>query len=835
MPPAARDEPGDVGRGILLPPYPGHVPFPPTTSARPSAPAPARLVYALVASVVTGLLLAGVAFPVIGGLGLTAKAGADEFLVLPDELEETPLAQRSRILAADGSLLAILYRENRVLAELRFIPDMTRKAFIAVEDARFYAHNGVDYKGTLRAAVENSQAGTVTQGGSTLTQQYVKNALLQAASTKAGQDAAREATLDRKLKEARYALAIERKFSKDEILERYLNIAYFGNGAYGIGTASTFYFGKPAKDLTLEEGALLAGIVQSPGRFDPVKAMSDPALMTRLLDRRNLVLRRMALEGFIPEVQRAQATAVKPEFQLRPVVSGCENPAVSAPFFCDYVRRVLEDTPVGLPLGKTREERQDRLLAGGLTIRTTLDPIAQKAAQTAADEQIPREDPYQAATAINSVEPGTGDVKAMAVNRWFSEQKKPGHTKVNLALGGSSGMQAGSTFKPFVLTAALQQGLPLGLSLYSPNKYTSDVFLNYTAEGTEPYTLGNAGDTDTGGGTYDLRSGTWNSVNTFYVQLAERVDVQAPPALAESLGVKQFKNGSPTEPLLRGGAFTLGVNEVSPLSMAGVYATFAARGLYCPPRAVTEILDSKNQPIPITNEPCKQVIEQGIADTVNSVLQGVIARGTGKSAGIGRPAAGKTGSTNGSRAAWFAGYTPDLATTVWVGKPQPEDMKGVRINGRYYRQVYGGTIPAAIWRETMRAALEGVPETPFERADQDVVLGEEVEVPDVRGLPYDVARATLTEAGFGIRDGGRVSAAPVPRGDIAYTSPRAGRTVRTGTTITLYTSNGRERVVEQAPAPAPEPAPAQESPPESTTAAGPGNGNGNGKGKKNGG
>lgn len=781
--------------------------------------------YALLISALTGLLLAGAAFPVIGGLGLVAKAGADEFLVLPEDFQITPLAQRSKILASDGSLLAILYRENRVLAELRYIPDLTRKAFIAVEDSRFYAHNGVDYKGTLRAAIENAQAGGVSQGGSTLTQQYVKNALLQAADDKAGQDAAREVTLDRKLKEARYALAIEKEFSKDEILERYLNIAYFGNGVYGIGTAATFYFGKPAKDLDLTEGALLAGIVQSPGRFDPVRARQDPQQMQRLLDRRNLVLRRMALEGFITEIERAEGTVVKPKFKISPVGSGCENPAVAAPFFCDYVRRILEESPA---LGRTRQERQERLLAGGLTIKTTLDPVVQQAAQRAADEKVPREDPYQAATAVNSVEPGTGDIKAMAVNRFFSEEKKPGHTKVNLAIGGSSGMQAGSTFKPFVLTAALQQGIPLSLSFFSPNKYTSDVFLNYTRDGIEPYTLNNAGDSQAG--TYDLRSGTWNSVNTFYVQLAERTGVEPPAAIAESLGLKQFKDGEPTEPLLRGGAFTLGVDDVSPLAMAGAYATFAARGLYCPPRAVTEVLDNRGRPILLTDSPCKQVIEQGIADTVTDVLRGVVESGTGKGASIGRAAAGKTGSTNGSRAAWFAGYTPELATTVWVGKPQPENMQRVRINGRYYPQVYGGTLPAAIWRQAMSGALEGVPVGRFAGADSDVVAGQQLEVPDVRGQPYDVAVRTLTEAGFGIRDGGRVNAAPVRRGAVAYTSPRAGSTVQAGRTVTIFTSNGREAVVEPAPAPPPEQRPAGGEPADAPGADPPGNGRGNGRG-----
>ncbi len=559
--------------------------------------------YALLASVLTGVAMAGVALPVVGGLGLTAKAGADEFLVLPAELKTTPLAQRSRILAADGSLLAVLYRENRVVAPLAEIPELTRKAVMAVEDARFYAHNGIDYKGTLRAAVENSQAGEVTQGGSTLTQQYVKNALLQAANTKAGQEAATAATLDRKLKEARYALALERELSKDEILERYLNIAYFGNGVYGIGTAASYYYSKPAAELTLDQSALLAGIVQSPGRFDPVKAMSDPEQMERLVQRRNLVLRRMLNENFVTQAEHDAAVAAVPAFAIQPVQSGCENPEVTAPFFCDHVRNVLERTDLGRALGSTLEERQDRLLAGGLTIKTTLDPAVQGSAQEAADEQVPRDDPFQAAVAINSVEPTTGAIKAMAVNRTYSEQDLPGHSKLNLATGGSSGFQAGSTFKPFVLAPALQQGIPLDLCIYSPNKYVlrrlprlrpgrpdravPEQRRRQRHRRRAPSTCAPARGTPSTPSTCSSRS--------------------APASRSRPRSRRRWACGSSRRRAERPAAawrvFTLGVNEVSPLAMAGAYATFPAHGRSARRRPSPRSSTSRGNPVELSQEP----------------------------------------------------------------------------------------------------------------------------------------------------------------------------------------------------------------------------------------
>ena len=771
-----------------------------------------------------GLLLAAFAFPLVGGIGLTAKAGADEFLALPQDLVEHDLNQRSRILAADGSLLAVLYKENRVPARLQDIPELTRKAVIAIEDSRFYAHNGVDIRGTLRAAIENAQAGGVSQGGSTLTQQYVKNVLLQAAADKTGQDKARERSLDRKLKEARYALALERSVrSKDEILERYLNSAYFGNGVYGMGTAANYYFGVPANRLTLAQGATLAGIVQSPGRFDPVKAMSDRTLMTSLLNRRNTVLARMRDLGYITERQRVQASAERSQpgkslFTIKPVVSGCENPAVKAPYFCDYIRRVLEDTPMGAALGKTREARQDRLLGGGLTIKTTLDPKIQLAAQRAAEETVPPADPFQAAAAVNVVEPGTGFVKAMALNRRYTESKAPGNTKVNLAIGGSSGYQAGSTFKAFVLAEAIKQGIGLNFTLFAPQTYTSKVFKNYTRNGIEPYTVSNAGDSESG--TFDLRKATHDSVNTYFLQLEERTGIEGPVTLAEKMGIRGFAAGRPTATLARNPSFVLGTASVSPLDLAAAYATFPARGLFCPPKPITEILDSSGAQVVVATAACTQALEAPIADTVNQVLTGVIdgdtSGRTGRRASIGRPAAGKTGTTNGSKAAWFVGYTPQLATSVWVGDPgspsQPvKEMRRATIGGRYYPQVYGGTIPAVIWRRTMQAAVADLPVEPFQRPDRSMTDGRQIAVPDVSGLPLAVAEQRLIEAGFAVRDGGKVPAAPIASGSAAYTAPRAGSTIAVGSTILLFESNGQPRptptpttvVVQESALPAP--------------------------------
>ncbi|HVF04551.1 MAG TPA: transglycosylase domain-containing protein [Frankiaceae bacterium] len=641
---------------------------------------------------ITGVLLAGLAFPVVGSLGLVARAGAEQFESIPEDLVEPPLPQSSRILASDGSTLAVAYfNENRVVVPLARIPKVMRDAILAVEDERFYEHNGVDVKGLVRAAVRNSQAGEVMQGGSTITQQYVKNVLIAIESEGGAKRTVAERTIARKVREARMAIALERRYSKDEILEKYLNIAYFGGGVYGVGTAARFYFGKQVEKLTLPEAALLAGIVKNPRLYDPVNNARNARL------RRNVVLDRM-LDVGAASAKRI-ATAKRSKVKLKVTRErGIENNE-EARYYLDYVRTLVIDDPDGTMaaiFGDTPAERAQKLFQGGLTIRTALDARLQRTALDAMRQTLgEKTDPASSAVVV---QPGTGLIKVMA---GLNHEKKS--RKVNLPLGGKYGFQAGSTFKVFVLAAAIEQGIPLSTRIKSPETYHSKTFLNYVDGRVVPYRVSNAGDSEQG--VFDVWRATWDSVNTAYIQLEEKTGLDAPARIARDMGVRSF-------PVKKVPSLVLGSNEVSPLDMASSYATLAARGLYCKPIAITEVVDANGDVLGRVDPSCRQVMEQHVADTVTAVLSGVLTKGTGKGAQIGRPAAGKTGTTNGPTAAWFDGYTPDLAAAVWVGhvtdpmKRPLRWVKGVPI-------VYGGGFPATIWRMIMSAAHDGLPVRDF--------------------------------------------------------------------------------------------------------------------------
>ncbi len=750
----------------------------------------ARLLLLVLVAVVAGVLSAGLLLPAIGGIGAFARGSTESFESLPADLQAAPLPQRSRILAADGSLIATFYDQNRISVPLAAIAPIMRTAIVAIEDSRFYEHGGIDLRGTTRALVNNAR-GQDIQGGSTLTQQYVKNVLIEAARTDAEREAARARTPARKLREARYAIALEEKLGKDEILNRYLNIAYFGQGAYGVEAASRQFFGVPAASLTLPQAATLAGLVQNPSTYDPTLA---PRLA---LSRRNVVLDRMAELGDITPEAAAKARAGGLGLKFTKAGNGCESSG--SPFFCDYVLHVMRLDPA---FGATRDDRVHLLLAGGLTIRTTLDRTVQVAAKRAVDSAIPPTDKSGIATAIALVEPGTGKVLALAENRTWGTDPAKGQTQVNYAVdyayGGSTGAQAGSTFKAFTLAAAIKAGIPMSTFISSPPVKT---FKNFVECGTgrpfPPYTVPNS----TGSGVFDMRTGTWLSVNTFYVGLEERTGLCDPVAVAESMGMRTASG----QRIERVPSFTLGTSYVSPLRLANAYATFAARGMYCDPVVVTSVVDSKGTKLPLPKTSCRRVLDKAVADAVSSVLAGVIdgpdPRRTGRAMSIDRPAAGKTGTTDGHMATWFAGFTPALASAVWVGDPAGrKELQNITIDGRYYPTVFGGSIAGPVWQRTMSQALEGVPARPFAEIDPTVIQGARVRVPDVVGMSPARATAELAAVGlYGLT--GRSIDSTVRAGAVADTSPGPGARVSSGTAVRLYLSTGT------APAPSPSPTP----------------------------
>ena len=448
------------------------------------------------------------------------------------------------------------------------------KAIVSIEDYRFYEHGALDLRGTLRALVTNQAQGGVVQGGSSITQQMVKLTLVAQADSKAERVAATDDTLARKVRELRYAIAFEEQYSKDWILERYLNIAYFGDGAYGIQSAARHYFDKNAKDLDLRESAMLAGLVKNPTGLDPTNS-PDAAR-----ERRNVVLDRMAQLDVITPKQAAKTKKADLGLDAQPSDNGCVNSR--APFFCDYVINTLMQDP---SLGETKEERKQLLRSGGLTIRTTIDLRFQAAADRAVQEYTDPTD--QVIGGVAMVEPGTGEVKAIAQSRPMGSDRDAGQTYLNYVVpqevGDAAGFQAGSTFKAFVLAQALMRGVQPSTTIsvpaqeFIPERNFEDCDGPYGG----PYNtvIWDPANFDATGGTYNLYTGTQNSVNTFFANLEQLTGICKPYELARNMGVDLTDPDNERVP-----SFTLGVADVSPLEMAEAYATFAARGQHCDSR-----------------------------------------------------------------------------------------------------------------------------------------------------------------------------------------------------------------------------------------------------------
>ncbi|MFB6534130.1 transglycosylase domain-containing protein [Streptomyces noursei] len=649
-------------------------------------------------SVLAGAVLAGIALPAAGALGLAAKTSVEGFDDIPANLRTPPLSQRTTILDSDGGEIASVYSRDRTVVGLKDMSPYVQQAIVAIEDARFYTHGAIDLKGILRAVNKNAQSGGFSQGASTLTQQYVKNVFVEEAGDDPDKVAqATQQTLGRKVKELKYAIKLEEKLGKRKILQNYLNITFFGEQAYGVESAAQRYFSKSAKDLSLGESALLAGIVQSPTRYDPV---NHPQAATA---RRNTVLRRMA---DLKDVTRAQADAAAAQpikLKVSRPQNGCITSTDGAGFFCDYVREVLLNDKT---FGATREIRSKRWMQGGLTIRTTLDRQTQKSIQASLSKHVYADDPVAGAAAV--VQPGTGKILGMGQSRpyGFGTNQTQINLSVDRKMGGGAGYQPGSTFKPIIAAAALEQGISPYQQYSSPFKmaYPTPV---QTCDGqwSDHDTVQNEDPKEVG--PYAMKEATAKSVNTYYVQLISDMGICPAVTMAQKMGIQRADG----EPMKQVPSMALGGQEMSPLTMATAYATFADEGTYCSPVAIESITDAQGKTLNVPKSNCRSAMSKKTADTVNALLKGVVEDGTGKEAGLkGRDSAGKTGTTDSRYAAWFVGYTPNAAGAVWVGDPRHQrQMYNITIGGVPHDKVYGADTPGPIWRDLMGGALDGRP------------------------------------------------------------------------------------------------------------------------------
>lgn len=684
---------------------------------------------------VGGVLSAGMLVPLAAGANTATDSVQEIFNKLPDELTPEPPSEASTILYSDGSPMATIYAQNRIIKPLDEISLVMQQAVVATEDKRFYKHGAVDFEGISRAAVKTLNG--KQEGASTLTQQYVKNVLIDRAvreNKPIDIYDAKENSLARKAREAKLAIALEENMTKDEILEGYLNIAQFGRSVYGVETASQQYFGIPAADLSYLQAATIAGITKEPSRYDP----SKPENQEDSQNRRDTVLELMLKEDVITqeEYDTGIATPLVDTLNLHTSDATCVA-AENAEHFCDYVISSIKMNPA---FGETEKDRMDLLYNGGLTITTTLDHGMQEAAMRRAREAIPVDDESGLEDVIVSVEPGTGYIRAMAQNRPYTTDQNVPRTEataINYAAdqahGGSRGFSPGSTWKPFLLAEWLKQP---GKSLYSSVNADKRPFgaVFHSSCGGElgsnrsPWNLANA-DGSTDAGNITVLHATAKSINTAYVTMETQLDLCAVRNTAWDIGVRPAISkeivhdelGNPTaESIAIRPTMVIGTQNSAPLDMAAAFGTFASAGTYCEPLAIQSATDTDGNPFDIQPKCNPNALDPGVANTVTQALQAVIAPGGGapKAALAGRPAAGKTGTAQNNTHNWFVGYTPQLVTAVWIGNGEEDrKMQGIRINGRYERYWYGSSLAAPTWKGYMDEVLAPYPAVGFGAPD----------------------------------------------------------------------------------------------------------------------
>lgn len=749
-------------------------------------------------------------FPAVGAIGVMSNRASDTVNTLSAELVTKQPPTVTTITDREGNPIVYLYDQNRTLAKSEEIADTMKAAIVAIEDQRFFEHKGVDWPGTIRAALTNQASGEISQGGSSLTQQYVKNYQVHvvAGEDELKQVKAIEQTPARKIREIRVALQLERELDKEEILTRYLNVVPFGNRTYGVVAAARTYFNTTPDKLTIPQAALLAGMVNSPSALNPKKNPEEA------LGRRNVVIDTMFQQNMISEetAERAKQAPLGVVELQQGMPNGCAGAGPENGFFCKYVIDYLERAGFS----------EEQLRRGGFTIRTTLDQGITTKAKKAAEKHVPK-DTNGVANVMSVVEPGTErhPVRALVANRDFGMDPAAGQTAYALP-SGIAKFGAGSVYKVFTAAAALESGMGIYNTIPSPPTYSSQVYKN----GNAPYTVGNAEGVAPGPRT--LQKALATSPNTAFVALQERVGLDKTVDMATRLGMRQTllasnKNGTIIGPSSASGrsqaewvkeknvgAFTLGFSPTSPLELSNVAATLMSGGIWCPPTPIESIHDSDGNPVTFTEDPCEQAVDTELANAMvigmsHDSLGGGTAEQAAGGAGWTRPMLGKTGTTEAHQSAGFIGATPQFAGSVLIfsdgNRPQgicdtvPPQLCGV--NGG---NIYGGKAPARTWFDAMSGIHEGLPVIGLPRTTSRYESGgDEPQVPNVVGRGSAEAVEELERAGYEVRT--RSVNSDRPRDTVTSQTPRGNLDPGQEVTVSISTGYVPPPVIHRPPPP----------------------------------
>ena len=687
---------------------------------RGSGRAMSRILGFLAASIMCGILAASLVVPAVAAAGMGVSSSIGFFESLPSELTVQPPSQATKVLTSDGQEIATFYAENRVKVPLDQMSPFIKDGIVAIEDSRFYEHAGVDPQGILRALVSNLTKGG-EQGASTITQQYVTNVLNEAQLSQDRPDAVvlnGQKNLGDKLREMKLAITLEKKYTKDQILEGYLNIVFFSSNAYGIEAAARYFFSTTAKDLTLPQAALLAGLVYSPTLYNPATNPDKSKV------RRNQVLDEMLRLGKISQAQHDEAVAAPVQLKITPQQQGCAN-ASMAPYFCDYISHLILNNPA---YGPTEAERERRLYRGGLTIVTTLDSRLQAAAQAQVDGTAGANPDHWAASLV-SIQPGSGKILAMAQNTVFLPQPGKFDTNLNFNvdakdaqgndLNGAGGFQPGSTMKPFTFAEWLNEGKTLTAEVDASRRVyplgfpwkdsCGKVLGAYSTAQANP-ALGAADDLQNAeDGFYrpmPVNYGLYNSINTATFASASQLDFCGIQKMVDSVGLHSGLDSSPVNMHQLGNL--LGGTGVAPLTLANAFATFATEGQFCAPIALVDIKDAAGAKLPAQAPDCHGAVKPDVARGVNSVLQDVLKKGSGvwinPKVQDKVPTAAKTGTSNNNGSTWVVGYTTGLVTASFFGdalEGQKRAGQNVTINGTFYPRLDGYMIAGPQWANYM--------------------------------------------------------------------------------------------------------------------------------------